>query len=338
MFFFLYLLYVGLITTHGVSASESVLVDGQIVWCEQSKPKPEYDLNTAVHCTDPGPVSLIKLPMTTELFEYTLCNVFMNYTQQLKFHHVDQFYYGGSNLHNNRASNAAYMVLKWALIHLDYNPGGLWLEFGVAAGFSSNITSILRLEKHPFPELPSTIYAFDWFQGLPEDWLGQQLPSKKARFTQHAVPPPTQPDVEFVVGLFNETLPAFLETHAAPGTLTGTEGAVNNDNTVANAHMISFVNFDMDLFSGALYVLETLLPRLRSGTILHFHEFVQLRKSRGRNNEGRIHYREHVGDCSGNDELRALHQWLKQHPNVQVQLLPVQSRTFESAVFIVTRV
>ena len=300
---------------------------GDIIWCDQQM-NPVYNLASAAYCDQPVP--LIKLPMPSEMFEDELCKVFTNRMQPIRFDQVDQYYYGGGK-NNNRASNAAYMVLKWALIRLDYHPAGLWLEFGVASGFSSNITSILRRQRHP-RGATSKIYGFDWFRGLPEAWADHGF--QASRFSRGAVAPPTQPDVEFVHGLFNATLPEFL-VHQTTRAHANPDG--DGDGAQFAADSVSFVNIDMDLFDGAAFVLETLYPHLRRGSLLHFHELVRQQKGRGPNREGAVISRgsDGAGACRGNEELRALYEWLGRHQSLQLQLLPVQSRSFESVLFMV---
>jgi hypothetical protein len=68
--------------------------------------------------------------------------------------------------------------------------------------------------------------------------------------------PSTRSTVKIVNGLFNETLEPFLRR-----------------NIVNGMKKISFVNMDMDLYSGAYYVLERIIPHLSSGAVIHFHDF-----------------------------------------------------------------
>ena len=65
--------------------------------------------------------------------------------------------------HNHKI--VAYIPLMWALENLGVRQEGLWLEFGVATGFSLNITSLHKQKKDPV-----TVFGFDSFMGLPESW------------------------------------------------------------------------------------------------------------------------------------------------------------------------
>jgi hypothetical protein len=76
--------------------------------------------------------------------------------------------------------------------------GGLALEFGVYSGTTLKLISAARGG--------AQVYGFDSFDGLPEHW-------------QHGFPagsfqadsPPDMPGAELVVGLFEDTLPGFLD-------------------------------------------------------------------------------------------------------------------------------
>lgn len=123
---------------------------------------------------------------------------------------------------------------------------GLFLEFGVAEGQSaSRIASVMNRRG-----IASALYAFDSFLGLPEDW---RKGIEAGTFARHG-PPSLPKNVELVVGLFQESLKPFLESHRG---------------------VASFVHVDSDLYSSAAYVLDTLLAddRLADGTVVLFDEF-----------------------------------------------------------------
>lgn len=119
---------------------------------------------------------------------------------------------------------------------------GLYLEFGVFKGESINfISGIIDGRK---------MYGFDCFEGLPEDWLPLY---GKGVFGQEGNLPPVNDNVELVKGMFDETLPGFLEEH--------------------KGEKCSFVHIDSDLYSSAKYVLTTLKDHIGNGTIICFDEF-----------------------------------------------------------------
>lgn len=118
--------------------------------------------------------------------------------------------------------------------------GGLILEFGVADGASINrIAALVPGE---------AVYGFDSFAGLPEGWgtLG------KGHFKAEALPM-VRENVGLVVGLFQETLGAFLAEHRGK---------------------VRFLHLDADLYSSTTYVLKALLEegRIQEGTVVQFDE------------------------------------------------------------------
>lgn len=133
----------------------------------------------------------------------------------------------------------AHAVLSYALGHTRNQ--GLHLEFGVSTGSTINhIAGIRRTE---------TIWGFDSFEGLPEHWSGYTLTAGAFR---RSAPPPVDPNVELVVGWFEDTLPAFLDEHPEP---------------------VAFVHVDSDLYSSATTVLRHVGPRLRVGSVIVFNEY-----------------------------------------------------------------
>ena len=140
---------------------------------------------------------------------------------------------------------------------------GLWLEFGVYRG--RTITAIAQ-------NTDNVIYGFDSFEGLPEHWDGdnpQGVYSLRGEVPMGAIAgsnddnpgmydsSPTrtiQPwprNVRLVKGLFEDSLPRFLEEHPEP---------------------VAFVNIDSDLYSSAKTVLNLLKDRIRHHTIITFDE------------------------------------------------------------------
>lgn len=131
-------------------------------------------------------------------------------------------------------------LLRYALSKCEVD--GLIMEFGVFVGTTLKIIA----EESP----DSTVFGFDSFLGLPEDWTHFQ---KKGRFNRAGKPPADMPEnVEFVVGLFEETIPPFLETHSGP---------------------IRFLHVDSDLYSSAVTILEGFADRIVPGTVIVFNEY-----------------------------------------------------------------
>jgi predicted O-methyltransferase YrrM len=117
----------------------------------------------------------------------------------------------------------------------------LFLEFGVAQGYSIN-----RIAK----ATEATVYGFDSFMGLPEEWNGMDV----GCFSTSGNIPEVPSNVKIVKGLFQDTLDNFL-----------------ND----NPGKVGFCHIDSDLYSSAAYVLDKLKDRFFEGTILVFDELAQ---------------------------------------------------------------
>lgn len=129
--------------------------------------------------------------------------------------------------------------------HLDNEPIDLW-EFGVFRGES--LFAWLRLIDHP----DSRFVGFDTFTGLPERWRATEL---EGAFNVHGrIPETADPRCDFQVGLFQETLLAFVTHHDFSRRLV--------------------IHLDADLYSSTLFVLTTLAPYFKSGDIIFFDNFI----------------------------------------------------------------
>jgi hypothetical protein len=115
---------------------------------------------------------------------------------------------------------------------------GLFLEFGVASG--SSISHIAELSKQ-------RIFGFDSFEGLPETWRTGYPSGAFATLT-----PKVSANVSLVKGLFADTLPGFLESHAAP---------------------IAFLHVDCDLYASTKCVFDRLGERIGPGCVIVFDEY-----------------------------------------------------------------
>ena len=118
---------------------------------------------------------------------------------------------------------------------------GLVLEFGVATGRTLN---------HFARVLPfKTIYGFDGFQGLPEDWTSRM---RKGFFARSNLPY-VRKNCELVVGWFDDTLPEFVQQHDQP---------------------IALLHVDCDLYSSTATVLNALKNQIVPGTVIVFDEYM----------------------------------------------------------------
>lgn len=119
-----------------------------------------------------------------------------------------------------------------------------YLEFGVANGDSFRWW--VKKDTHPGIRFD----GFDTFTGLPEDF-GQY---KKGTFnTGNATPEINDDRCRFHTGLFQQTLPPFLQSMRSDSKLV--------------------IMLDADLYSSTLYVLSVLMPYLKKGDIIFFDEF-----------------------------------------------------------------
>jgi hypothetical protein len=109
---------------------------------------------------------------------------------------------------------------------------GLILEFGVAGGASINYLASLVPNE--------TVYGFDCFTGLPENW--GTLPVGHFKID---VLPTVRENVKLVGGLFQE-----------------------------NKEKIRFLHLDSDLYSSTIYVLKALMEQkpIQEGTVIQFDE------------------------------------------------------------------
>lgn len=167
-------------------------------------------------------------------------------------------------------------------------PSGYILEFGVGYGHS------LRLLGEAMPD--REIYAFDSFCGLPEDWIMSENIVVPAG-TWKDIVPVEYDNVEYVVGLFADTLPEWKKSNTAS---------------------IAFMHIDCDLYSSTVTVLSELNEQIVPGTILAFDEIYE---SRGYKNWQ-------------DGEYKAFNEWQETHcRNVR----ELHRTGFGEAVFCVTK-
>jgi len=129
----------------------------------------------------------------------------------------------------------------WDYVWEKRNPNGLVAEFGVWNGYSIN-----RFAK----KTTETIYGFDSFVGLQEDWTGAD--SGKGGFNRDGKLPPVAKNVRLFKGWFNDTLPRFLAEHAGP---------------------FVFIHIDCDTYESTLAVMNMLEARILVGTVIVFDDY-----------------------------------------------------------------
>jgi Flp pilus assembly protein TadD len=117
---------------------------------------------------------------------------------------------------------------------------GLVMEFGVRYG--STIRWIAGRSS-------GKVFGFDSFRGLPEAWHIQP----ESTYSTHGEAPRVPPNVELVVGRFDQTLPGFVVSNEGP---------------------VRFMNVDCDLYSSAKTVLDSVGDRIVPGTVIAFGEYI----------------------------------------------------------------
>jgi predicted O-methyltransferase YrrM len=133
---------------------------------------------------------------------------------------------------------------------------GLVAEFGVFEGYSINLVA-KKLSNQ-------TIYGFDSFEGLPEDWTGASL--SKGTFGRDGVMPEVLPNVTLIKGLFNETVEPWLKFQKDP---------------------FSLLIIDCDTYDSAKSVLVPAAENhIKKGTLILFDEYFGY--PRWRNHEFKI--------------------------------------------------
>ena len=129
---------------------------------------------------------------------------------------------------------------------------GLWLEFGVYMGQTLKLMASFRNN--------GSVYGFDSFRGLPEEWnYGNSNKSKyvrKGAFEIAAPPTMEESNIELRAGLFNESIPPFLDE---PGIAS---------------EKLRLLHVDCDLYSSTKSVLYLLQDKLVPGVVIVFDEII----------------------------------------------------------------
>lgn len=118
-------------------------------------------------------------------------------------------------------------------------PDGIICEFGVGDG--ATINQIADAFSH------KTVWGFDSFDGLPEDWN----PTHPAGTFKQAQLPIVRDNVKLVKGLFSDTLNLDWEDYGQP---------------------VAFCHIDCDLFSSTMTVVDWLWTRVQEESIILFDE------------------------------------------------------------------
>jgi hypothetical protein len=186
---------------------------------------------------------------------------------------VDSANYAEENMQNALVffDERKEKMILFALQEMERN--GYIAEFGVWEGNTVNLIARNLTDK--------TIYGFDSFNGLPENWSGWD--GAKGRFDLKGILPEVLPNVELVKGLFDESLPKWLETHK---------------------DFFSLLIIDSDLYSSANTILNNIgTDQIKDGTLILFDEYF-----------GYINWRNH--------EFKAWQEFVKNH-NIEYDYLAI---------------
>ena len=150
----------------------------------------------------------------------------------------------------SRMKEALYFRSKedlwdFALSQIEFD--GVVAEFGVFSGRSINYLA-RKLGRSV------TVYGFDSFEGLQEDWKGHIL--RAGAFSRGGRLPKVARNVELIKGWFDQTVPEFVARH--PGNF-------------------SLVHIDSDTYEAARSVLAIIGPKLQKGTVVVFDEYFGFR-------------------------------------------------------------
>jgi len=140
---------------------------------------------------------------------------------------------------------------------LKHKPDTLWLEFGVASGTTINYISKFTNDK---------VYGFDSFEGLPEKWRDG---FEKGTFNRNRYSPSVNPNVELIIGWFNQTLVSFIKKHDKK---------------------VSFIHMDADLYSSTKYIFDVLRDYLDDDCVIVFDELVNYPEFEGDTGELKAFY------------------------------------------------
>ena len=117
---------------------------------------------------------------------------------------------------------------------------GAVLEFGVRHANSTRQLATLAKQD---------VHGFDSFEGIPEDWHEEE----KGSYSTQGLIPKVPSNIHLYTGWFDATLPKFLE---------------------GNTEKVRLMNIDCDIYSSTKTVLDLLAPRIVSGTVIIFDEYI----------------------------------------------------------------
>ena len=157
------------------------------------------------------------------------------------FNHFEKYLIKSIHFENER--DIRKYAIEKSLLN-DNEKNKTYIEFGVFEGRSINF----------FSNYVKTIYGFDSFKGLRENWLGTKVLRKEFSINKETKILNTNlnSNVIAVTGWVQDTLKDFLSK---------------------NKPTINFVHMDFDTYESTKYVLENIKPYLDKNAIILFDEF-----------------------------------------------------------------
>ena len=146
-------------------------------------------------------------------------------------------------LYSRKSSNFSISKFKDDIILQSIemsNKSGLFLEFGVAGGYSINFIA---------KRVGNNVHGFDSFEGLNEECNGHKIKA----FSLEGEIPKVEDNVIIYKGYFDETVEPFFRK---------------------NSEKISLLHIDCDLYSSTQTVLNASIQNLTAGSIILFDEMI----------------------------------------------------------------
>ena len=157
---------------------------------------------------------------------------------------------------------------------------GFVLEFGVASGSTINALAALNPNR--------TVWGFDSFEGLPEDWVRSATSTAPAgTFSTGGSLPAVLDNVNLVQGWYSDTLPKWLDEN--PGN-------------------VAFLHVDVDLYSSAKFLLTALNDRIVPSTVIVWDDLGMWEDLK---EGGKGGY-----DLWDQEEWKALIEWCEEHGRI----------------------
>ncbi len=144
----------------------------------------------------------------------------------------------------NNIKNLGVEPLHYVFNNNMVDTTGLLLEFGVYTGTSINFTA---------SKTTATVYGFDSFEGLPENWGRTDILFNKGAFSLNGNLPPVLPNVRLIKGWFDQSLPTFLKDHTGP---------------------ITYLHIDCDIYSSTKTIFDLTKTQIAPGCIIVFDELI----------------------------------------------------------------